>query len=617
MRTQNRPLRVISAVAAGALLLAQAPPQAEQTQSQPAGDPPARVGRVAEISGSVSFHGQDDSQWVPARLNYPVAPEEAFWTQPNSRAVIEVSASRIALASDTELDVAGLTDTAFEATEPQGELYLDLRAARPEETYAVQTPRGLVTLTVPGRYEVAAGDTQDPTIVTVVEGSAHVEGPGVSLDVGSGQAATISGTDAFQGEVGPAQPDAFLSAMLQSEHPPQASPSAVAALPGGDDLAQYGTWSDSPDYGQVWYPQVASGWAPYREGYWSYVPPWGWTWVDNEPWGFAPFHYGRWAEIGGRWAWVPGDAVAVPVYAPALVTFFGIGAVAAVGIGAALAQGSIGWLPLGPHEPFHPWYHASAPYLQRINVGRPGGPPLAIGGFANRHAAIVVPGGVMTGSRPIGGAFQPVDPARLALARPVLGRQPVPPPPPGMHAVAPGPMIHAMPAGIAAGAVPRLPPLHPPALPAAAGVPRPFTAPLLRTPPAPGQIAPPAFHQPGLVGPGVGPHAPRPGPNGGAPSPQLYRPPAATFHEPVPQATIRPPPPGAPAMPMPPPAAFHPPLPTVVHPSAPPPVPPAMVHTAPTPPPQPQFRPAPPAAQPVAHPPPPEQNARHKRPGEQ
>ena len=69
---------------------------------------------------------------------------------------------------------------------------------------------------------------------------------------------------------------------------------------------QYGVMVRQPEYGQVWYPQVAPDWVPYREGSWAYVAPWGWTWVDSEPWGFAPFHYGRWADIGGRWGWVPG-----------------------------------------------------------------------------------------------------------------------------------------------------------------------------------------------------------------------------------------------------------------------------------------------------------------------
>ncbi len=430
MRTQNRPFRLTSAAAIAALLVAQAlpqpvlaqgapppPPQAGVPDQQQGGDPPARVGRLAQLSGTVSFHPQDDQQWSPATLNYPVTQGDAFWTEPNARAVIEVSASRIAMAPGTELDVGTLTDSAFQATVPQGELYLNVRTAAPGETYAVQTPRGLVTFTAPGRYGVVAGDTQNPTTVTVVEGAARVEGPGVSLDVAANQTASVTGTDTFQGEVGPAQRDAFLTAMLDSERPPPpqgaAPPAIVAAMPGGDDLAQYGSWSDSSDYGQVWYPQVAPDWVPYREGSWAYVAPWGWTWVDSDPWGFAPFHYGRWVDIGGRWGWVPGAApgVPAPVYAPALVTFLGVGAVVGVGIGAALAAGRIGWCPLGPREAYHPWYRASDRYFRQVNVSHVTNfttinRNVAFNNFVNRRAVTVVPTSAMTASTS-GGAFVP------------------------------------------------------------------------------------------------------------------------------------------------------------------------------------------------------------------
>ena len=60
--------------------------------------------------------------------------------------------------------------------------------------------------------------------------------------------------------------------------------------------------------------------------------------------------------------------MATPVYAPALVTFLGVGAVVGVGIGAALAAGRIGWCPLGPHEAYHPWYRASDRYFRQVNV---------------------------------------------------------------------------------------------------------------------------------------------------------------------------------------------------------------------------------------------------------
>ena len=263
--------------------------------------------------------------------------------------------------------------------------------------------------------------------------------PGVSLDLGPNQTATITGSDTFQGEVGPAQRDAFLTAMLDRERPPPpqgvAPPPVVAAMPGGDDLAQYGSWSDSPRYGQVWYPQVAQDWVPYRDGRWAYVAPWGWTWVDNAALGLraVPLRtLGRDRRTLGLVSRAARCGPSAPVYAPALVTFLGVGAVVGIGIGAALAAGRVGWLPLGPREPFHPWYRASDRYFRQVNVAHVTNfttinRNVTINNFVNRRAATVVPTSAMTASRPVATAFQRVDPAQLAQARPVFGQQPLRP----------------------------------------------------------------------------------------------------------------------------------------------------------------------------------------------
>jgi hypothetical protein len=96
-----------------------------------------------------------------------------------------------------------------------------------------------------------------------------------------------------------------------------------------------------------------------------WVEPWGWTWVESEPWGFCPFHYGRWVYVGSAWGWVPGPVVVRPVYAPALVVFMG-GAHFSVGI--SFGGGVQAWVPLGPREPYFPWYHHSDGYRQEVNV---------------------------------------------------------------------------------------------------------------------------------------------------------------------------------------------------------------------------------------------------------
>jgi hypothetical protein len=136
-------------------------------------------------------------------------------------------------------------------------------------------------------------------------------------------------------------------------------------MTGLESLDEYGTWRTVETYGTVWVPRaVPVGWAPYRYGRWSWIAPWGWTWIDDAPWGFAPFHYGRWVVAGGSWYWVPGAYVRRPVYAPALVAWYG-----RPGVSVSITSGShIGWFPLGPGEVYVPGYNVSRRYVNAINV---------------------------------------------------------------------------------------------------------------------------------------------------------------------------------------------------------------------------------------------------------
>jgi hypothetical protein len=123
---------------------------------------------------------------------------------------------------------------------------------------------------------------------------------------------------------------------------------------GVSDLDRYGAWRVVPSYGAVWVPTAEpSGWVPYSTGSWTLDPFYGWTWVDTAPWGWAPYHYGRWVSVDGFWAWAPGPVVVRPVYAPALVAFFGG---PRVGVGISIGGPVVGWVPLGWGEPVVPWW---------------------------------------------------------------------------------------------------------------------------------------------------------------------------------------------------------------------------------------------------------------------
>jgi hypothetical protein len=340
--------------------------------------PPARVGQVANLSGSVSYNGAgSNGQWVAATANYPLTDGDSLFTQSASQAAIAIDASLLTLGPNTELQINTLDDTSLTATESQGEVFLNLTGLQPGETTTINTPRGAVTLTQNGAYDIAAGDAGDPTTVAVLAGAASIG----QLEIPAGQEGYITGTDQPTAQLGALQRDAFMNSVLgeSSPPPPPYVPPVVQQMTGAAELSTYGSWDQSPQYGAVWYPSVDSGWAPYREGHWAFVAPWGWTWVDVEPWGFAPFHYGRWIQEGGRWGWCPASAYGGgdgggyggggyyrPVYAPAVVSFFGIGAGVAI-TAAILSRGDVGWVPLGPGEAYHPYYHADPHYIQQIN----------------------------------------------------------------------------------------------------------------------------------------------------------------------------------------------------------------------------------------------------------
>jgi hypothetical protein len=414
-------------------------------QAQPAGplpsDPPGRVGRMALLLGTVSFRSTDQSAWDRVTQNYPLTSGNALWTEPSSAAEIEVGQTHIALDQSTEFDVTVLDDHVMQASVPQGALFLRLRRVPDGDLYQITTPRGVVTITRAGAYEIVAGDADRPTLITVVEGAARIDSPNASLTVQAQQTGRIDGSTGFAASVGPPISDPFLTARLAQERQARrpalaaslAPPQVVAEMTGGDALYRTGSWAPSPTYGRIWYPPVRADWVPYREGHWGYVAPWGWTWIDDAPWGFAPFHYGRWVQDGPRWGWIPVEQGARertwerPVYAPALVSFVGLG----IAVGIALSpgreeRGSVGWIPLGPSETYVPPYRTSDRYMRDVNVSNVTNVNNITtvtnvsntNNYINRSAATVVPAAAMTGSQPIAARVETVTPQALAAARP-------------------------------------------------------------------------------------------------------------------------------------------------------------------------------------------------------
>ncbi len=362
MITRNQKLFLRAMIFVG-LLSASVFAQENYASTPAGGDPPDRVARLSYMSGTVSFQPSGEDQWNQAVPNYPLTDGDRIYTDHDGRAELETGNLAIRLSSSTDLTTTNLSDQLVQVGLAQGTLRVRAYDILSGNSVEIDTPNAALTLLRPGSYRVETYPDNNTTLVTVTSGDLEISSNGLSQTVHSGQSVKLSGTDqmAIDWVSAPGQDDfdrwcgdrdgRFLSSNSRQY--------TGQYMPGYDDLDQYGQWQSAPDYGEVWYPAgVPAGWVPYRYGRWVWEDPWGWTWVEDEPWGFAPFHYGRWALVGSRWGWIPGPVVvtARPIYAPALVAFVG-------------APGpNVVWFPLGPRDPFFPWYHHSDVYLRQVNV---------------------------------------------------------------------------------------------------------------------------------------------------------------------------------------------------------------------------------------------------------
>lgn len=341
-----------------------------QTQN----DPPGRVGRLAYVEGTVSFHDDEENGWSKAVVNTPLTTGDALWTEPHSRSEVSLAGTRIRMDGSTELDMTQIDDRQVRLQLAQGRVDVktttQMEATQP---YEIVTPRGTITLQQQGDYYVEAGSQQDPTRLGVRAGAAQIQGlNGQTLAVRPGEVGEVYGDGSSMQlktvRAAPPAPAASWAArdrQVVYDQQPQYLP---AGMTGYEDLNGYGNWVNDGSYGQVWVPRsTPADWAPYRTGHWAYVKPWGWTWIDEQPWGFAPYHYGRWANSNNRWVWVPPQREERPVYAPALVAFVGGLELAAQLGNQGRNAGPVGWFPLGPREVYVPPYSTNRDYYQRIN----------------------------------------------------------------------------------------------------------------------------------------------------------------------------------------------------------------------------------------------------------
>ena len=354
---------VLTALLVAVAILPAAPPLANAQDQYDQYDPPSRVARLGYLQGSVSFQPAGESEWVEAVANRPMTTGDRLWADRDGRAEVELGSASIHLAPNTGFSFLNLDDRTVQIELSSGTLDVRVRRLDRDSVFEVDTPNQALTALQPGLYRIEASEDGNYTVVTIRDGEGESTGNGQAYTVHAGQRITLGGTNSLNAELQQiAAPDEFDNWSYSRDRRYDNSRSSHYCsqdLVGMEDLDDYGDWRSDSSYGNVWYPRVSAGWAPYHDGHWAWIDPWGWTWVDDSPWGYAPFHYGRWASVGGRWGWIPGPRQERSVYAPALVAFVG---------GGSFAAGSVAWFPLGPREVYVPSYRVSQGYVNRVNV---------------------------------------------------------------------------------------------------------------------------------------------------------------------------------------------------------------------------------------------------------
>lgn len=332
----------LSVLTYGATAQAAGAPNPEQIAVDPT--PP----RLSLAEGQVSFWRPGAQDWAQAQVNTPLAAGDELWTGSPGTVELQIGTRGFVRGwANTQVGLESQEQAFLQVKVTAGTASFDLRTLEAGQTVEVNTPNAAVTIEHAGYYRIDVTGERT-TFITRRAGQATViPANGEAVAITPSEEVVIEGTSSPHVTAYAAPPlddwdtwnYARTSHLLDAVSARYVSPGTY----GASDLDFNGTWRIVPTYGPVWVPTaVQTGWVPYSTGSWVLDPLYGWTWVDTAPWGWAPYHYGRWVFVDGFWAWAPGPVVARPVYAPALVAFFGGPVVA--------------WVALGWGEPVVPWW---------------------------------------------------------------------------------------------------------------------------------------------------------------------------------------------------------------------------------------------------------------------
>ena len=258
-----RSVTLAAVLAAGSFAQDTQPPQNPQA---PQGPPEAGrgVARISLVNGEVSVRRGESGDWVAAVANAPVSVDDHIATAAAARAEVQFdNANFLRLGANSEAQFAQLEQNRYQIQVARGTA--DFSVLRQTSAdIEVDTPSVSVRPRDRGNYRITVLDDGQSEI-TVRAGQVEVYTPRGVETVTAGKTMMVRGDPSnpeyqIVAAIGPddwdrwnADRDRRLETAGNNVYNRYVSPDVY----GSESLEGYGRWVNTPDYGNVWTPQVA------------------------------------------------------------------------------------------------------------------------------------------------------------------------------------------------------------------------------------------------------------------------------------------------------------------------------------------------------------------------
>ncbi len=306
----------------------------------------ARYARVGDFDGAVEVQLQAADEWQPVRRNMPLRELSWLRTSGASRVEVELDDGNVLRLGPDSL--AELSDyTRLSSGQRVTVISLDhglayfTGAAEGNDAVVLAAPGAQVSVRQGVRLRLEARDPW--SMVAAADGTARFSSPSAEFDLTAGQMVKLDPAHAARFFLYREIPSRETDRWSGERDKVLLSSTSAAHVPGLGyglaDLDAYGVWIQTAEFGAIWKPKAAAGWAPFRNGEWLWYDGLGYTWIGDDPWGWLPYHYGRWMQQeGAGWSWAPGQS---DVFLPGEVYWL-------------KSARLVGWGPLAPGENWKP-----------------------------------------------------------------------------------------------------------------------------------------------------------------------------------------------------------------------------------------------------------------------